>query len=81
MPDPSLLTPARMLDVLHEHGQDADSDFNDAVEVQGWFGWSVRDGVLTVTHMIDPEEAETGDVRPRGVARWRLVPIDDEMSS
>lgn len=67
-----------MLLQLHEHGQDAGSDFNDSDEVDGWFGWEVDgwDGdspVLTVTYQQDAHDAADRVTVRR---MWRLVPIE-----
>lgn len=62
-----------MLAQLHEHGQDAGSDYNDSDEVQGWFSWTVRGDVLTVTHQADDDGYD--DPANKVARRWRLVPI------
>jgi hypothetical protein len=64
-----------MLDILAELGQDAGSDYNDAEDVDGWFGWTISDTgdapVLTVTY-----EASTDTGPAPAVARsWRLIEV------
>jgi hypothetical protein len=70
-----LLSAEQALETLHEHGQDANSDYNDSDEVQGWFGWTIRGDVLTVTHKADDDGYE--DPANKVMHRWRLVPIAD----
>lgn len=53
-----------MLAQLDFYGGDAGSNFNDGEDVNGWFGWSITDDVLTVT--LDREDGETL------TARWQL---------
>lgn len=47
------------LRILSEYGEDAGSDYNDSDEVNGYFGWRVRDGVLEITYEAE-FDAETG---------------------
>lgn len=70
------MQPDDMLGVLDTQGADAGSDFNDADDVTGWFGWSVstdEDGhtVLEVTYRPDGDD----DTVPTDTAKWRLVPL------
>lgn len=71
-----LLTAEQALNTLHEHGQDANSDYNDAEEVEGYFGWTVRGDALIVTHQVDDDGFE--DPANKVMHWWRLVPIADE---
>ena len=41
------MTPEQMLEELDARGMDAFGDYDD--ENDGWFGWSVKDGLLTIT--------------------------------
>ena len=38
-----------MLLILNKQGGEAAADFNDGESVNGWFGWTVLDGELTIT--------------------------------
>lgn len=61
------MTSQKMLEHLNDAGDDSGSDFHDGLD--GWFGWNVKDGVLTITfdhHNIND------------TASWRLVPIGEE---
>jgi hypothetical protein len=59
-----------MLRILGEDGENAGSDFNDAHDVMGWFGWSIADNVLTVTY----EASDRTPGEPQVVTRrWRLT--------
>jgi hypothetical protein len=59
------MTPDEMLAHLHEHGEDAGSDYNGE---DCWFGWTVKDGVLAVTY-----ECDSGVVE----ASWQLTLIEE----
>ncbi len=65
------MTPDDMLVQLDEHGGYAGSDFNHG-DLNGWFGWTVRDDVLTVS--FEPSEGDGPG--PKESASWRLVPIE-----
>lgn len=54
-----------LLAILNTQGEDAGADFNDGDDVLGWFGWSIKDDILTVTH------TSTDSVETSG--RWRLT--------
>jgi len=55
-----------MLQTLNEYGEDVASDYNDAEEVMGWFGWSIDDDhILTVTFRDDNDNEDK--------VRWKLV--------
>ena len=62
------MTPQQMLRNLNERGDDAGSDHNDGLD--GYFGWSISDDVLTVR--FEADEALSEDEH-----QWRLVPLDD----
>lgn len=62
------MTPEKMLEVLSRVGEDAGADFDDAEDVQGWFGWSFKTvngmnekdrGMLTIW-FIPAEQDEPG---------------------
>jgi hypothetical protein len=66
------MTPDEMLAYLSLTGGDAASDFNDSDDVNGWFGWTVDGGILTVTYEASLPD---GDIGPRVTSRWRLIPL------
>jgi hypothetical protein len=64
---------SEMLRILGQHGGDAGADFNDAEDVNGWFGWSItpdptHGDVLTVTY----EPVVDGAAGEPITHRWRL---------
>lgn len=66
-----------MLRQLGSHGEEAGADYNDADDVDGWFGWTLNSqphlgDVLTITY------TPTTDAGEQGLAitsRWQLVPV------
>lgn len=72
------MTREQMIAQLSLHGEDAGSDFNDGVEPNGWFGWSIEGDRLTVT--FTPDSEDDPDERPTVTREWQLVPVigDDE---
>ena len=67
------MTRDQMLDLLHEHGEDAGSDYNDGDEVEGWFGWKVNGEILTVKYQPCTDDGRAGAAQ---MASWRLVPVE-----
>ncbi len=58
-----------MLDILNDLGEDSGSRYNDGEAVNGWFGWSVHDNLLTVGFTdADRDESRT----------WKLILLEDE---
>ena len=67
------MTPQEMLEHLTDAGENSGSDIHDGLD--GWFGWHVEAGVLTVTwESADAAGDDSGDA----VASWRLVPIEGD---
>lgn len=64
------MTPKQMLRTLSEHGEDAGSDYNDALD--GWFGWQVTGDLITVTFRAEGVRDDHTEV-----ASWRLVPATE----
>jgi hypothetical protein len=62
------MTREQLLAQVGEAGQDAGADYDDGLD--GWFGWTISDGVLTATF----EPSTEGDPGPKSSAMWRLVP-------
>ncbi len=56
--------PERLLGELNEQGISSGADYNDGLD--GWFGWSVQDRVLTIEFM-------EGDNTTLHRASWILV--------
>ena len=71
------MTPARMLELLALDGANAASDYNDDDRVDGWFGWTINDLLLTVTYRPCAGDGRPGEAQ---TASWRLVadPHDGE---
>lgn len=67
------MTPEQMLRQLRLHGEEAGSDYNDADEVEGWLGWTVKGDVLTVEYRPCTDDGRAG---PAQTASWRLVPAE-----
>lgn len=68
------MTPDEMLAQLNEQGGDAGSDFNDG-DLNGWFGWSVEDGILTVQFEPATPDGDPGAMKSES---WRLVKVEDQ---
>jgi hypothetical protein len=68
------MTPEQMLRNLSEHGEDAASDYNDALD--GWFGWQVTGDLITVTFQADEDPGRKPGTAGTFVASWRLVPVE-----
>ena len=66
------MTPEEMLETLNEYGDESGSDFNDG-DLNGWFGWGVEDGTLTVTY----EPSEGDGPGPAQTAKWKLVAVSE----
>jgi hypothetical protein len=66
------MTPDEMLAQLHIRGCWAGADYDDRDDVDGWFGWGIHDGVLTVTH----KPREDSGPSTTAASSWRLVPLD-----
>jgi hypothetical protein len=63
----------KVLWIVSEHGEEAGSDYNDSDHVMGYFGWSIKDGILTATY-----EPENNSDEPDPFSyKWKLTPIDD----
>lgn len=73
--DASVMDRAGMISMLDEYGADASSDYNDSEFVDGWFGWRVEGGRLTVTFTPSLDNGDAGVP----VSRVRqLVPVMDD---
>jgi hypothetical protein len=72
------MTRKQMIEQLKLHGEDAGSDFNDGIEPNGWFGWSIEvdkfsgNPLMTVT--FTPDSEDDPNERPTVERAWLLVP-------
>lgn len=67
------MTPEQMLEQLNRQGGDASADYNDSEDVEGYFGWKVEDGVITVHHVAADNLSHTD------THAWRLVPVEGDL--
>lgn len=71
------MTRDEALTQLNTEGEDAGSDYNDALDAD--FGWTVEGDLLTINHtkweFADPYD-DRGKQLSTEVFRFRLVPID-----
>ena len=62
-----------MLLILNKQGGEAAADFNDGESVNGWFGWTVLDGELTITFQPCDDDGNAGIPVAH---RWHHIPVD-----
>jgi hypothetical protein len=69
-----------LIEQLNVIGGDAGADFNDGIEPNGWFGWSIEvdkasgNPLMTVTFTPVTEEGDGSDDENTVTRRWLLVP-------
>jgi hypothetical protein len=63
-----------MLEILSAHGSEAGVDYNDGDEVMGYFGWWIKDNVLTISY----ENENHPDYAAQASHRWLLMKLSDD---